>query len=379
MLLPAAGCGSAAARSVSSTCAKFVRHAWEPYIGRQHDACWRFSLPLEIRIRDGGAGKNNTVLDALGLFERPALARCQQAKRVGKWDSVQARTISAMWSRNDPFKSGGHRLASNQTHRTHETLDCMLRLYLCPKPAVLQQQDTLKARLRSSRQTHLGLDTTWVALHARLASGTYLGREDKLLASVQEAWAAGPTTNRLSVDDSSTQPTAKTGLAPRAALFESFLSSALPHICNQLPTINKVPNTNGTQLRSLCPEMCSRSQQNASLGVMAAFAAVDRALNASGETRFFFSTDALPLQRFAEQTFGNRLVHSVGAPMHSSIANAGADTSDDLVLTQDTIKVATDFHMYLDARRVVQLAPSTFSAVLPHRRAADVLTLLRNL
>ena len=205
MLLPAAGCGSAAARSVSSTCAKFVRHAWEPYIGRQHDACWRFSLPpngvgdllgtivpltaeamlmnraLEIRIRDGGAGKNNTVLDALGLFERPALARCQQAKRVEKWDSVQARTISAMWSRNDPFKSGGHRLASNQTHRTHETLDCMLRLYLCPKPAVLQQQDTLKARLRSSRQTHLGLDTTWVALHARLASGTYLGREDKLL------------------------------------------------------------------------------------------------------------------------------------------------------------------------------------------------------
>ena len=63
--------------------------------------------------------------------------------------------------------------------------------------------------------------------------------------------------------------------------------------------------------------------------------------------------------------------------MHSSIANAGADTSDDLVLTQDTIKVATDFLMYLDARRVVQLAPSTFSAVLPHRRAADVLTLLR--
>ena len=63
--------------------------------------------------------------------------------------------------------------------------------------------------------------------------------------------------------------------------------------------------------------------------------------------------------------------------MNSSIANAGADTSDYLVLTQDTIKVATDFLMYLDARRVVQLAPSTFSAVLPHRRAADVLTLLR--
>ena len=285
-----------------------------------------------------------------------------------------------MWFRNDPFKSGGHRLASNQTHRTHETLDCMLRLYLCPKPAVLQQQDTLKARLRSSRQTHLGLDTTWVALHARLASSSF-GLEDKLLASVQEAWAAGPTTNRLSVDDSSTQPTAKTGLAPRAALFESFLSSALPHICNQLPIINMVPNTNRTKLRSRCPEMCSRSQQNASLGVMAAFAAVDRALNASGETRFFFSTDALPLQRFAEQTFGDRLVHSAGAPMHSSIANNPTiwigNTPDDLVLTQETIKVATDFLMYLDARKVVQLASSTFSAVLPHRRSADVLTQLR--
>ena len=400
VLLPAAGCGSAAARSVSSSCAKFVRHAWEPYIGRQHDACWRFSLPpngvgdllkaivpltaeamlmnrsLEIRIRNGGAGNNNTVLGALGLFERPALAPCQQAKRVEEWDSAHARTISGMWSRNFPFTNGGHRLASNKTHRTHETLNCMLRLYLCPKPAVLQQQAALKAQLRSSRQKHLGLDTTWVALHARLAAGSFGTQEGTLLAGVQEAWEAGPTANRLSVDDSNTHPTAKTGLAPRAALFESFLSSVLPHICNPLPTINAVFK-HSTQLISLCPEMCSRSRQNASLGVMAAFAAVDRALNASGETRFFFSTDALPLQRFAEQTFGNRLVHSVGAPMHSSIANAGADTSDDLVLTQDTIKVATDFLMYLDARRVVQLAPSTFSAVLPHRRAADVLTLLR--
>ena len=330
---------------------------------------------LEIRIRDGGVGQNNTVLGALGLFERPALARCQQAKRVEEWDSAHARTISGMWSRNFPFTNGGHRLASNKTHRTHETLNCMLRLYLCPKPAVLQQQAALKARLRSSRQKHLGLDTTWVALHARLAAGSF-GAEDKLLAGVQEAWEAGPKTHALSVDDSNTQPTTMTGLAPRAALFESFLSSVLPRICKRLPTMNTLLR-HSTQLRSRCPEMCSRSQQNASLGVMAAFAAVDRALNASGETRFFFSTDALPLQRFAEQTFGDRLVLSVGAPMHSSIANAGAEAPDALVFTQGTIKAATDLLMYLDARKVVQLAPSTFSAVLPHRSAVDVLTIQR--
>ena len=60
---------------------------------------------LEIRIRDGGVGQNNTVLGALGLFERPALARCQQAKRcvARMGDSAHARTISGMWSRNFPF------------------------------------------------------------------------------------------------------------------------------------------------------------------------------------------------------------------------------------------------------------------------------------
>jgi len=399
VLLPAAGCGSAATRSASSTCAKFVRHAWGPYIVRQHDACWRFSLPpngvgdllrlivpltaeamlmnrsLEVWIRGGGAGNNKTVLGALGLFERPALARCQQAKRVEEWDSAMARRISGMWSRRDPFASGGHRLASNQTRRTHETLDCMLRLYLCPRPAVLQQQAALKARLRTSRQKHLRLDTTWVALHARLAAGSF-GAEDKLLTGVQEAWEAGPTRHTLNFDGSNTQSPNNTGLGPRAALFETFLSSVLPHLCKQLPTINAVLR-HSTQLRSRCPEVCSRSQQNASLGVMAAFAAIDRALNASGDTRFFFSTDALPLQRFAEQTFGDRLVLSSGAPMHSSITNGGAETPDDPVFAQDTIKAATDFLMYLDARAVVQLASSTFSAVLPHRSAADVLTVQR--
>ena len=404
VLLPAAGCGSAAARSLSSTCARFVRHAWEPYIGRQHDACWRFSLPpngvgdllkhivpltaeamlmnrsLEIRIQDGGARKQNTVLGALGLFERPALARCQQAKRVEEWDSAHARQIAGMWSRSYPFANGGHRLASKETNRTHETLNCLLRLYLCPKSVVLQQQAALKARLRSSRQ-NLGLETTWVALHARLAAGAYNGAEDKLLAGVQEAWDARPTT--LSSDDSNTkQPTAETGLAPRAALFESFLSSTLRRICPSIArhSMSVIPK-HGTRLRSNCPEMCSRSEQNASLGIVAAFAAVDRALNASSKTRFFFSTDSLPLQRFAEQTFGDRLVLSIGAPMHSSIANVtqfpGGEAPGDLVFSQGTIKAATDLLMYLDARKVVQLAGSTFSTVLPHRRAADVLTLLR--
>jgi len=335
---------------------------------------------LEIRIRDGGARKQNTVLGALGLFERPALARCQQAKRVEEWDSAHARQIAGMWSRSYPFANGGHRLASKETNRTHETLNCLLRLYLCPKSVVLQQQAALKARLRSSRQ-NLGLETTWVALHARLAAGAYNGAEDKLLAGVQEAWDARPTT--LSSDDSNTkQPTAETGLAPRAALFESFLSSTLRRICPSIArhSMSVIPK-HGTRLRSNCPEMCSRSEQNASLGIVAAFAAVDRALNASSKTRFFFSTDSLPLQRFAEQTFGDRLVLSIGAPMHSSIANVtqfpGGEAPGDLVFSQGTIKAATDLLMYLDARKVVQLAGSTFSTVLPHRRAADVLTLLR--
>ena len=61
-------------------------------------------------------------------------------------------------------------------------------------------------------------------------AGAYNGAEDKLLAGVQEAWDARPTT--LSSDDSNTkQPTAEIGLAPRAALFESFLSSTLRRIC----------------------------------------------------------------------------------------------------------------------------------------------------
>lgn len=407
LLLQPGGCGTDLASTVSRPCAAFVRLAWQPYVRHPHSTCWRVVLPalgigdllsmivpltaeamlnyvgLDVLVRDGmaarTAGVNATVLGLLGLLaDAPVTPQCGNAHKVVTLSSTTARLISKQWATNAPIndewrarKLGGATV--ERMIRTPEPLACLMRIWLCPRGPIQQRVATLKAHLGSGNRS-------WLAVHARFASASH-GFESQFMGELQIALnqfssrhsktsPADPSADVARKRDNSHDPRLShaDGLSIRVEPFERFMLSALPHVCDRLLSTS-ADSSSCTAQRVPCPELCSRIARNTTLGLSETFGMVERALQSEGETRFFFSTDSTSFQRYAQGAFGDRLVLAAGEPLHSGASRAPAFGRASNSEGERAAKTATDFLMFLDARQVIQLFPSSFSAVVSRTAA----------
>ena len=340
--LPRRSCGR-----ISPECAAFERERWQPYVTALEQApvkhtCWRMTVPATLGLADtlsmllpttaeavltqsavelrlqlaneaDAAGANKTALGVLGLLHRSGAAGFSAPQcagdRVSDKTNVFGRATQGVWKAHAPIEKNGHRIQMPHRHRLHDPehrhpmrreaapLGCLLRLFLCPVDAVQRSAADVRARLSMSRG---GREASWLAVHARLGSGSH-EMEPSLMRGIKRGWEAAS----LSPGEAAHASNSSESLASRMGVFERFLEAALPAICDDTVRARycgardaghntAAAGNSGMEQRRRCPSICSRSEQRVPLGIRRAFAAVDEV--ASAGERVFFSTDSAELQ-----------------------------------------------------------------------------------
>ena len=361
--------------SISAECARFFETTWRPWqLASEETAApcvsytteasgignWLPTLLDHVRAAaTSNAPLKLTHHGTRGFFE---LLGVRFAQKPPSGCPEPFTKVSPSWKYdpvlglNGPIQNGG----------SARLLPCLFALFTCPNQTVIDAVDRVAAQLwtRGGGDSDDGSTAAnnhhhhSVAVHARFAHQS-ASHEAPFISTINAAYAATPEAHWANSSIRSLP------LAKRLAPWDGFLKTFLPRLCVAI-----CESRQGHERLLPQPFLCCGHDDFEVFG-----AAIEKAMMLSSPTkphnnhrrasRAYLTTDLSSFQRFALTHLPDVFVQQSGQVLHSGWQAKSLTSHLDSVKdeTAAAIKLTTDFLMLARADTVVQLNPSTFSAV----------------